>query len=365
MSITIYGLGFVGKTYAKLLTKKFSVIGFDINFDEAKLVNEVGYSAVRKITSAASSEIGLICLPTNLKNDTNSLDVSNIVHLCKSIHSYNKNQIIIIKSTVPIGTTKRIREILKYDNVFFSPEFLREKHAFEDVCEPDRIIIGGKGTGLIKVIRVLTSDRKGKLLLMNESEAEGVKLFSNAYLALRVSFFNELDMFARSYHLSTKNIIKGVSADTRIGDFYNRVSAGFGGYCLPKDTRELATEFSQRGILNNLSEKCLISNLNRAKYIANAMNNLSYSVIGIYGLGTEANARDLRNSPFINVAKQLQKLKIKVLLYEPSVGVHFLPGITVVRDSRTLFNKCNAIITGTETVFRKNINQIPVYRYKG
>ena len=336
-NITVVGVGYVGLSTAVNFASHTNVIALDINEETVEKINRkespLKEEAIRreirkdlKLKATTDKREGyekanmiFMCLPTNFNNETNSLETKIIESEIKIARSYNKDATIVIKSTVPIGFTKSMIE--KYDDgIVFSPEFMREGSALKDVSNPTRIIIGAANTkrgsqaaGDVAEISYLTIKNEPPIYFTGTSEAEAIKLFSNAYLAMRVAFFNELDSFAELNELNTKQIIDGVCADPRINNSYSNPSFGYGGYCLPKDTKQLCTQTN--GILIDAITK---SNTARIKHVAKQIAKKTDGVIGIQGVAMKAGSDNARESSSLKLAGELIDMGKRVSIYNGS-----------------------------------------------
>ena len=338
--ITVIGLGYVGCSISVLLAKENKVIAYDIDQEKVDCINKFQspiddeylskfleneklniQATTNKKDAYLNSDIFLICTPTDFNEELNSFDTSIIDNVVDDILSFNKDAFIVIKSTVPIGYTETIQKKHNSNNIVFSPEFLREGSALEDNIFPSRIVVGGNNEKCLEFVEILknASEKKDtvKTFLVSSSEAEAIKLFSNTYLANRVAFFNELDTFSRSNNLSSKNIINGVCAAIRIGDGYNNPSFGYGGYCLPKDTKQLLSNFSN--LPQTLVKATINSNQKRKEFIANDVASLNPNIIGIYKLSMKKNSDNFRSSAIFDVISFLDNKGFKIVIYEPLV----------------------------------------------
>lgn len=349
MKITIIGAGYVGLSLAILLSQKNDVILLDINKNKINQINNK-ISPIKdkeienylknktlKLKATLNQEKALkdadfivISTPTNYDDKKHFFDTSSVEEIIKCGVSINKNAPIIIKSTVPVGFTEKMKR--KYDapNIMFSPEFLREGKALYDNLYPSRIIVGGKGSEAKKFANLLKEGAIKKdvfVKFMNSTEAEAVKLFSNTYLALRIAFFNELDTFSEINKIDAKDIIDGVCLDTRIGNFYNNPSFGYGGYCLPKDTKQLLANFEN--VPQNLIEAIIKSNHTRKEHIAKMIMNKNANTVGIYKLTMKKDSDNFRTSAVCDIIDILKKQKINLLIYEPMLKDKEFGGIRV------------------------------------
>ena len=341
MQICIAGLGYVGLSIATLLSKNNNVTCYDIDKKKIKLVNQricpikddkiQEYFDKNKLNLKAvdSDKIAyndfdylVVCTPTNYDELTSEFDTSSIELVIEKALKINKKISIIIKSTIPIGYTNKIKEKFSYEKIFFFPEFLREGKALYDNLYPSRIIIGGIASSSIKFGELLADASllpkdKVPMLKVSETEAEAIKLFSNTYLAMRIAYFNELDSFCEKYTIDSKRVIDGVGLDKRIGDFYNNPSFGYGGYCLPKDTQQLLKNY--QNIPNNIIQAIVDVNRTRKDFIAQSIIEMKPQVVGIYRLVMKDGSDNYRSSAVQGIAKRIKAKGIQVIVYEPSL----------------------------------------------
>jgi UDPglucose 6-dehydrogenase len=339
MKIVVVGLGYVGLGLSVLLAKSNEVIGYDNDFVKLEnLKNKISPIKDNKIQEQISScnldfnvnssledslknvKFVFLCLPTSFKNG--KLDTSILENVIRKILSYNKKIVIIIKSTIPIGFTDKVIKDNNYNNIIFSPEFSREGHSFDDNLIPSRIIVSYNEENLEfakEVSKILSKDciNSPKILFMKNKEAESVKLLSNTYLAMRVAFFNEVDSLSNKLGMSTKDIIDGICLDNRIGDYYNNPSFGYGGYCLPKDTKEVIRTLKNLDFKNSLIGNIDLSNRKRIDYIVKEILSRNCKNIGIYRLIMKSGSDNFRDSAIFNIIKKLQKNDVKIIIYEP------------------------------------------------
>lgn len=360
--ITVIGMGYVGFTLAALISKKNKVHGIDIDPIKVNKINqgippisdamnrelfgsETKFSCSLDYEKSKDSDLFIICTPTNFDEKSGNFDTSSVESVIKQINSFKlNNPCILIKSTVPIGFTSEV--IKKYPNikVVFSPEFLREGNAIEDTLHPSRIIVSGDDElkkNVADLMLSLSRNKKVQVLYVDSSEAESIKLFSNTFLALRVAFFNEVDNFALKKNLSASNIIKGISYDSRIGDFYNNPSFGYGGYCLPKDTKQLLNNFET--IPQDLIGAVISANQTRKKLIVDEIKSKNVETIGIYRLVMKMNSDNFRESAVIDIIEDLKLFAKRILIYEPQINDEKFLDCEVVKDFK-LFTKDSDII---------------------
>jgi len=369
--ITVVGSGYVGLSNAILLSQKNKVTILDIDSQKITKINkkispiedkEIEFFLKEKKlnlfgttdSKLAFSEVDflVIATPTDYDIDRNFFDTSSVEDVIQSFLKINNSATIVIKSTVPVGYTQEIRKRLDYENIFFSPEFLREGKALYDNLYPSRIIIGGKSSRAINFAQLLEEGAVKKdidKLYVGSSEAESIKLFSNTYLAMRVAFFNELDSFAESNNLQSKNIIDGVCLDPRIGFFYNNPSFGYGGYCLPKDTKQLRANY--RNVPNNLITAIVNANITRKDFISEQILLRKPKIVGIYRLIMKTDSDNFRYSSVQGIMKRIKGKGIEVVIYEP---VLFAKGEYQFFNSRVIgnldeFKKVSDVIVANRT----------------
>lgn len=339
MKIAIVGTGYVGLSMAMLLSQTHNVVALDIISEKVDMLNK-GISPIKdddiqkfltlhlknssfkatldKHKAYQDSEFIIVATPTDYDYERNYFNTESLENVIEDISKISPHSVIVIKSTVPIGFTESVQKKYNTQNVIFSPEFMREGKALYDNLYPSRIIVGEKSQRATNFANILLNCSKKdnvETLFTRSSEAEAIKLFSNTYLAMRVSFFNELDSYAETHDLDSKNIIDGVCMDSRIGSHYNNPSFGYGGYCLPKDTMQLTSNF--KDVPNSLISSINISNKIRKDFIANSIIKKKPKTVGVYRLIMKANSDNFRDSSIIGIIERITKKGIQVIIYEP------------------------------------------------
>ena len=364
MKIAVAGTGYVGLSLATLLSQKNEVVALDVIPEKVEMINnrispikdekieeffktkELNLKATLDYKEAfEGAKFVIISTPTNYDDEKNFFDTSSVEDIIKKVKDMGIDTTMVVKSTIPVGFIDEVKEKYHIDNIFFSPEFLREGKALYDNLYPSRIIVGEKSDRASEFANLL---KEGSLKedvvikFMDSTEAEAVKLFANTYLALRVSYFNELDTYAELKGLNTKDIIDGVCLDPRIGTHYNNPSFGYGGYCLPKDTKQLLANY--KAVPQNLIEAIVKANDTRKDHITRMILRKNPTVVGIYRLTMKTDSDNFRASAIQGIIDRLKFYNVKVVIYEPTLKDDSFNGCQVVRDFDTFANFSDVVL---------------------
>ncbi len=384
MKIGIAGMGYVGLSNGILLAQRHQVVGLDISKEKISLLNQkkspikddeiedfllnknLNFTAsLIKEDAYLDADFIIISTPTDYDPVTDYFDTSSIEIVIDDVLEINPHAVIVIKSTIPIGYVQNIRNKYKEIRVnqeplkiFFSPEFLREGSALYDNLHPSRIVVGeksDKATQFAKMLAECALKKDIKIIYTNSHEAEAIKLFSNTYLAMRVSYFNELDSYAIENKLISEDIVKGISLDPRIGSHYNNPSFGYGGYCLPKDTKQLLANFSN--VPQNLIEAIVLSNDTRKEFLVTDILKSNPKVVGFCRLIMKAGSDNFRDSSIISILEKIQLLGIETLIYEPAILDSYFNGSKIVNDLDKFKELSDIIITNRKSDDLRDISE--------
>ncbi len=369
IKIAVAGIGYVGLSNAVLLAQDNPVVALDIDETRVAQLNQhkspivdpelAEYLATKELNLSATTNAVeafegaayiIVATPTNYDPESNFFDTSSVEAVVKQARAINPDATVVIKSTIPVGYTEGLRAELQTDKVIFSPEFLREGRALYDNLHPSRIIVGDDSAaakGFAELLRAAALKEDVDVLITGSTEAEAIKLFANTYLAMRVAFFNELDSYAMSRDLDARQIIQGIGLDPRIGSHYNNPSFGYGGYCLPKDTKQLLANYSE--VPQNIIRAIVDANRTRKDYLAEAIIAKNPACVGIHRLVMKAGSDNFRQSSVQGIMKRIKAKGIPVIVYEPSLPEDDFFGSEVVRDLADFKSRADVIVANRQT----------------
>ena len=373
--IAVAGTGYVGLSLATLLSQKNEVVALDVIKEKVDMINnrispirdeyiekyfkekELNLKATLDYKEAfEGAKFIIISTPTNYDDEKNYFDTSTVEDIIQKVKNMNIDATMVVKSTIPVGFIKSMKEKYNIENIMFSPEFLREGKALYDNLYPSRIIVGEKSKRaeeFAELLKECALKQDVEVKFMGSTEAEAVKLFANTYLALRVAYFNELDTYAEIKGLNTKDIIEGVGLDPRIGNHYNNPSFGYGGYCLPKDTKQLLANFNN--VPQNLIRAIVRANQTRKSHIANMIMQRNPDVVGIYRLTMKKDSDNFRASAIQGIIEKLKEEDVEIIIYEPTLKQDEFNGCKVVNDFAKFSNLSDVVLANRMEEELKNI----------